>query len=198
MTKKSEKIRLSEAKVLSMQPVPGKAQTLIGDADQPGLFLRITPSGGRSYVFEGSIRGKSLRLTIGAVSDWSLPAARAKVREFQAQIDAGHDPRDLRALDVDRNREELDRRRRALEAAEAEAKRQTLTLADVWPRYIEARSTVWGDHGNPPTEPREPEVEFSRNGGSSTCVSRSSPTARSWLCSSVPRSAKQSLISAAS
>ena len=34
-------------------------------------------------------------------------------------------------------------------------------------------------YGNPPTKPKGSEVEFSRKGGGSTCVSQSSATARS-------------------
>jgi hypothetical protein len=52
-----------------------KYQTFIWDSDAKGLGLRITNSGAKSYVYQGKLNGKTIRLTIGSPDVWPNPMA---------------------------------------------------------------------------------------------------------------------------
>lgn len=119
---------------------PGKQQTIYWDAKTPGLGLRVTAAGARSYIFETWLHGKSLRVTIGDVDTWPIdgPAgndktARAEARRLKALTDQDIDPR-------------TQRRERAAAAALAHqtARQQDLTVGQAWQAYIEARKPKWG------------------------------------------------------
>ena len=45
--------------------VPGKKQSIFWDGKTPGLGIRVTATGAKSYIFETSLNGKTLRITIG-------------------------------------------------------------------------------------------------------------------------------------
>lgn len=53
-------------RVTGYECVPGRQQTIYWDKKQQGLGLRVTASGGKSYVFEGRLFGKTVRITIGS------------------------------------------------------------------------------------------------------------------------------------
>lgn len=114
----------------------GKTQAFLRDRKTPGLRVRVTAAGAKSYVFEGKLNRKTIRHTIGDVRAWSIDDARIDANRLRVLLDAGTDPR------------ELERERLADKAAkEAEAKGHALTVADVWPRYMAEgkpkRRTAW-------------------------------------------------------
>lgn len=120
---------------------PGKQQTIYWDAKTPGLGLRVTAAGAKSYIFETWLHGKSLRVTIGNVDTWPIdgPAgndktARAEARRLKALTDQDIDPR-------------TQRRERVAAAALAHqiARQQDLTVDQAWQTYIEARKPKWGE-----------------------------------------------------
>lgn len=102
-----------------------KAQAFKWDATQPGLGLRVTPAGKPAYIFQSEFQGRTLRMTIGSPESWSIPQAQERARELQRQIDAGRDPREVKA-----ERIAADVARRTAEVADV------LTVAEVWPRYM--------------------------------------------------------------
>src|SRR5690349_7520333 len=63
--------------------------------DGGGLFLRIRPSGAKSWLFSFSLPNDRnlIRMTLGSVKNISLKEARAKLPELQAQVSQGIDPR---------------------------------------------------------------------------------------------------------
>lgn len=67
--------------------------------DGGGLFLRIRPSGAKSWLFSFSLPNdrKLIRMTLGSLKDISLKEARAKLPELHAQVSQGIDPRTTRA-----------------------------------------------------------------------------------------------------
>lgn len=110
-----------------------KKQAFMWDVAVPGLGLRATPSGKPAYVFQGVYGGKDIRLTIGNPDAWSIDQARAKARELQRLIDEGRDPRDLKRDALAAKAAEV-----AAAAAQAEAqKRESLTVGELWPLYLE-------------------------------------------------------------
>lgn len=67
--------------------------------DGGGLFLRIRPSGAKSWLFSFSLPNdpRLIRMTLGSLKNISLKEARAKIPELQDQVSQGIDPRHARA-----------------------------------------------------------------------------------------------------
>jgi Arm DNA-binding domain/Phage integrase central domain len=72
------------------------------DAKTPGLNLRVTPKGVRSWfvVFTSPKDGKRARATLGRYPQTSLAKARAKAGEARSYLDEGQDPRDAFATEA--------------------------------------------------------------------------------------------------
>ena len=130
------RVRFTRPLVDGFKCPAGKAQAFKWDATQPGLGLRVTPAGKPAYIFQGEFQGRSLRVTIGSPSAWSIPQAQERARELQRQIDEGRDPREVKAESI-----AADVAKRTAEVAEV------LTVAEVWPRYMDEgkpkRKAAW-------------------------------------------------------
>ena len=132
----------TEPRVAKLLCEPGKSQTIHWDGKQPGLGLRVTAAGARSYIFEATLKaikpegatkapkGKTIRITIGDIQTYTVPAAQRIAAGYKAQTDKGIDPRQVEADEL-------------AAVALAEQARQNLTLAEVWPIYIAARRHKW-------------------------------------------------------
>ena len=128
------KVAFTAARVAGFKCPADKAQAFMWDSTAHGLGLRTTPAGAPAYVFQGRYQDKTIRVTIGSPSAWSIPEAQAKARELQRLIDEGKDPRTVKA-------EQL---------AQAEAKREaakleTVTVGEAWAAYMKARRAHWGE-----------------------------------------------------
>jgi integrase len=119
------KERFTAPKVAGFSCPPDKTQAFKWDAATPGLGLRVTPTGKPSYIFQSRFQDKTLRVTIGSPDAWSIPQAQERARELQRQIDAGRDPREVKAETI-----AADVAKRTAEVADV------LTVAEVWPRYM--------------------------------------------------------------
>lgn len=73
----------------------GKNQTFYRDSKTPGLGLRVTAAGVKTYIFETWLGDKSLRMTIGDTRTWSIGAAQAEATRLKAMTDQDIDPREL-------------------------------------------------------------------------------------------------------
>ena len=113
---------------------PGKAQAFLWDTDTVQLGLRATPNGRPAFVFQSTIEGKTIRITIGDARDWPIPTARAKARELQRMIDEGQDPREVKK----ERQQAADAERQRREAAEVSA-------LSVWDEYCTDRRNAWGE-----------------------------------------------------
>lgn len=119
------KERFTAPKVAGFTCPPDKTQAFLWDSVQPGLGLRVTPSGKPAFIFQGRFQDKTLRMTIGSPSAWSIPEAQEHARKLQRQIDEGRDPREVKAEAT-----AADIARRTAEVADV------LTVGEVWPRYM--------------------------------------------------------------
>lgn len=120
---------------------PDKAQAFLRDSEVPGLAVRVTPSGVKSFIFETKLDRRNLRRTIGDVKVWTLDAARTEARKLGVTVDQGQDPRELeRQIHADR----LARQVAAEKAAAAEV-RASVTVGEVWTEYLADRRPVWGE-----------------------------------------------------
>ena len=132
-------LKLTGAKVDKAKPEPGRAQTFIWDSATPGLALRITQTGGKAYIFESRFNGKTLRMTIGDAKSWGLSDAQAEARRLQTMIDAGQDPRQVKA-------EKIAKAEAAKEQAKAEEIRNSLLVQSAWDEYVAKKSPRWSQH----------------------------------------------------
>lgn len=74
-------------------PTPAHGAKLYRDSNTPGLALRITAAGNRSFVFCYSAPdGREKRRTLGAYGTWSLGAARQEAKILRRSVDRGDDP----------------------------------------------------------------------------------------------------------
>ena len=120
----------------------GRQQSIYWDGKTPGLGLRITTAGSKSYIFETRLHGRTFRVTIGDLLTWTIGKAQAEARRIKALSDQGIDPRLQQA-----------QRRAENEAQRNEVIRRDLKVADAWNAYIRARRPKWSarhlaDHQN--------------------------------------------------
>lgn len=120
------KVNFTAARVDSHRCPEGKAQAFLWDSASPGLGLRATTGGAKAYVFQGKIHGQTVRLTIGDPRSWTISKAQEEARRLQTLIDAGHDPREIRAD-----------QRTSHEARRTAAIRESVAVADAWADYLD-------------------------------------------------------------
>lgn len=126
------KANFTADRVINFKCDDGKQQSIYWDAKTPGLGLRVTKNGAKSYVFESRLHGKSLRVTIGNAKSWTVGKAQSEASRLRTLIDQGIDPRQEKAA-----------KQNAAELARVEAKRQSVTLGEVWGVYVEERRAKW-------------------------------------------------------
>jgi integrase len=73
--------------------------------DGDGLFLRIRPSGSKSWLFSFSLPGNRqlFRMPIGTLKDLSLKEARKNIIELRKLVEKGVDPRTVKAAAIAAN-----------------------------------------------------------------------------------------------
>ena len=116
--------KLTDRRIKTLKPAEKGKRYEIGDAVVPGLAVRVTDKGTRTFVLVGRMPGKTsvARLTIGEYGAVTLEAARAKAREWLDLMHRGVDPR--------------------IHAAESRAKeieRQETTLGAVFEDYVKKK-----------------------------------------------------------
>lgn len=77
--------------------------------DGGGLFLRVRPSGAKSWLFSFSLPGNSqlIRMTLGSFDNISLKEARAMLPALHKLVAEGIDPRKARAATQTKNTEAI-------------------------------------------------------------------------------------------
>ena len=110
----------------------GKQQVFLRDVKSPGLRVRVTVAGAKSFVFEAKLDRNTLRRTIGDVRAWTIDGARAEANRLRVTLDSGLDPRVL-----DKERVEAAKREKEKELARA------VKVGDAWADYILERTKTW-------------------------------------------------------
>ena len=130
----SERINLTVGAIERLTCPAGKQQAFMRDSEAPGLRVRVTAAGAKSFVYEGKLNRQTIRRTIGDVKLWSIEQARTEARRLAVVLDGGQDPR------------EIERQQQAAKAAERAAETaQAVTVGEVWASYLEARRPRWGE-----------------------------------------------------
>lgn len=75
---------------------PTSGQKFIRDDELRGFALRITARGAKSFVWEGRIKGRMRRITIGAFPALTVLAARQRALSVKAAVVTGNDPSEQR------------------------------------------------------------------------------------------------------
>ncbi|MFZ2387018.1 MAG: integrase family protein [Polaromonas sp.] len=118
-----------------------KAQAFLRDSEVPGLRVRVTNTGAKSFVYEAKLNRQTIRRTIGDVRAWSIEQARAEARRLAVVLDSGQDPRE-----IERQQHAAQAADKAAAAAKVEAdKVGALTVGEVWVTYMAERRPFWGD-----------------------------------------------------
>lgn len=93
------RLRLTTGKVANYKNEGKASQTFLWDSDVSGFGVRAT-HGKKAYIYQGRFNGSPLRITIGDTAVWTIEDARAKARSYQAQIDVGRDPREIKKQNI--------------------------------------------------------------------------------------------------
>jgi integrase len=132
--KSSQRVRLTAGAIERLACPDDSDQVFLRDTEAPGLCVRATRAGAKSYVFETKLNRKTIRKTIGSVKAWSIESARAEARRLAVEIDRGIDPRE-----EERKRLEVAQAERAAKAAAEQAAKDAarLTLANLLHDYVD-------------------------------------------------------------
>jgi integrase len=95
------------------------------------LYLQVTTSGGRSWIFRYRMDGKQREMGLGSVLAVSLAQARKAAAEYRDMVKAGTDPIDARGA------------KRTEQAAERQKARGVLTFDQCAEAYIAAHRHEW-------------------------------------------------------
>ena len=116
----SDRVNLTAGSIERLTCPISKQQAFMRDSEAPGLRVRITSAGAKSFVFESKLNRQTIRRTIGDVKVWSIEQARTEARRLAVLLDNGQDPR------------EIQRQQQAAKAAErAAATAKALTVGQV-------------------------------------------------------------------
>ena len=85
MTGRVGKVRLTDAGVARLKP--GGTEYIVRDSRTAGLGVRVLPSGHRSFVWHGTVKGRVVRTTFGSAALMTVDEARSTCR---ALLDGSH------------------------------------------------------------------------------------------------------------
>ena len=129
-----DRINLTAGAIERLICPTGKQQAFMRDSEAPGLRVRVTAAGAKSFVYEAKLNRQTIRRTIGDVKLWSIEQARTEARRLAVVLDNGQDPR------------ELERQQQADKAAaKAVATMKAVTVGEAWAAYVTERTPHWGE-----------------------------------------------------
>src|SRR2546427_6137423 len=111
------RLLLTDRRVKALKPQATRID--YHDAQLPGLALRVTPTGEKSWSVRYRHRGRLRRLTLGRLDAISLATARERARDGLQAASKGFDP-----------------------AAAKQAGRKTETIGDLAELYLEKHAKV--------------------------------------------------------
>ena len=78
--------RISAASLPRLYKTPGYHH------DGGGLYLRVTETGGRSWIFRCMLNKRSREMGLGSADNWDLTSVRQRATELRQMLDQGIDP----------------------------------------------------------------------------------------------------------
>jgi integrase len=137
---KAKKVKFTQAKVEGLRPTGARATEYVYDADKPGLAIRLTPGGARTFVFVGRLHGKVTRITLGRLEALPLAKARAAVDKIRGDVALGIDVLGQRkALRVASDRKSLNEAFAEFIAGRRHKQKTMQDYKNLWSHYVEPR-----------------------------------------------------------
>lgn len=134
-----ERQNFTVQRIATFQCAKDKTQSLFWDAKTPGLGVRVTPTGSKSYIFETKLHGKTIRITLGNIKAWKkLTDAQDEAARLKVLTDQGIDPRQVKA-------NQAAAQEAAVAAKKAQEARETVTVGQAWKEYVTARKPLWSE-----------------------------------------------------
>src|SRR5262249_25858244 len=87
---KARKIKFTQTKLEALGHRGGSPE-YVYDQDKPGLAVRLTSGGVRTFVFVGRLHGKVQRITLGRLGSLPLAKARGAVDKIRGDVALGLD-----------------------------------------------------------------------------------------------------------
>jgi integrase len=155
-----ERVRLTLERIAAFTCPPEKQQAFLWDTEAPGLAVRVTAAGAKSFIFESKLHRRTIRITLGDVRSWVLNSvwsgkgnekreiqrgAREEASRLKTIVDQGRDPRQVAADEVATEQAKRDDEAAATLADGEAARRQVVPVGEVWAKYIEARRAKWSE-----------------------------------------------------
>ena len=169
------KVKFTAGRVEAFSCESDKRPSFLWDSVAPGLGLRATPNGSKSYIFQAKLRGQVIRTTIGTPAAWTIAEAQAEAIRLRVLINRGQDPREVEADRV--AAEQAERKAKAAAEAAAQAEQaildqqkaieetqQRLLARTAWDAYMAAPHPRWG------TQHRADHVIAASEGGIKTKI----------------------------
>jgi integrase len=122
-----------------------KTQEFLWDSETPGLAVRATANGAKSYIFQGKMNAQSIRVTIGDVRHWDIENAGKEARSLQNLIDQGIDPRQDKAEKLAKNEEIKEEQRRKKEEESSDAGKLSTLMALYCAHLKKQGKSSWQD-----------------------------------------------------
>ena len=85
-------MKLTERKIEELSVERGRRDRLVFDDAQRGLAVRVTASGGRTYLCQYTLRGHKWRVPLGACSALALSKAREAAAAIMGDVAKGRNP----------------------------------------------------------------------------------------------------------
>jgi hypothetical protein len=89
-------MKLTERKIEKLTTEHGRKDRLVFDDTQRGLAVRVTASGGRTYLCQYTLHGHKWRIPLGACSAVALSKAREAAAAIMGDVAKGRNPAILR------------------------------------------------------------------------------------------------------
>jgi integrase len=101
------------------------------------LKVRVTSNGSKAFVYEAKLNGRAISRTLGKCGIMSIEDAKARARVLATTVKTDkRDPRELDKQEAERLQQEKAAAEAKVAAEAAEQMAQSLTVGEVWKRYI--------------------------------------------------------------
>lgn len=87
----ANKANLTKQIVERLSPAKG-AQLITWDTKIPGFGVRVSPGGTRTFFFQGRLKGKVKKVTIGKLGPITADKARKEAKRISSMLELGQDP----------------------------------------------------------------------------------------------------------
>lgn len=126
-----ERVSITASVIERLTCPPGKEQAFLRDSLAPGLCVRVSVQGAKTFVFERKVGQRTVRRTIADVRSVSIEDARDSARAAYRAFDQGVDP--------------WAERRAVVAQRQVTADKAVATVAQAWADYLADRKDHWGD-----------------------------------------------------